>query len=150
MNNLIIRKAVGLDSKKILEIEQDSFGFDAFNLSQIKYLINKACSDFMVVLSNDDIVASIVLLKKSNSRGIRLYSLAVSANHRGKGVAQLLLNHTFSLAVSKKYEFITLEVRCDNITAITLYKKNGFCETKILKEYYKDASDALQMRKTIL
>ena len=39
---------------------------------------------------------------------------------------------------SEGCEFITLEVRQSNITAVNLYKKNGFKQVAIRKNYYNN------------
>ena len=48
------------------------------------------------------------------------------------------------IAVNKSKK-ITLEVKVDNIKAITLYQKLGFVTIKLLKAYYLDGKDGFKM-----
>jgi ribosomal-protein-alanine N-acetyltransferase len=46
-------------------------------------------------------------------------------------------------------EAVYLEVRVSNKEAISLYKKLGFEEVRIVKEYYRDGEDAYVMVKKL-
>lgn len=146
MNKLILRKAKTQDLGAMLEIEQESFGIDAFNESQIRYLINRANSECVVCQIENKIVASMILLRRKNSSVIRLYSIVVSNNFRGVGIANKLIDYARDFALNNEMKSIVLEVRIDNTLAINLYKKNGFLKTKILSQYYKDGCDGLRMQ----
>ena len=53
----------------------------------------------------------------------------------------------YLLSECKICENITLEVRKDNISAINLYKKYGFVEVAIRKNYYNGVDGILMIRK---
>lgn len=63
-------------------------------------------------------------------------NVAVYPEFRKKGVATALLNSVFSLAKQKKLSFVSLEVRESNNAAISLYKKMGFENVGIRKNFY--------------
>lgn len=67
----------------------------------------------------------------------RVYSLAVHPNARGRGIAQMLLQH--ALHVNAR---LRLEVRADNHGAIALYEKLGFTCKGVKKTFYPDGCDA--------
>lgn len=75
-------------------------------------------------------------------------NIAVHPEYRGIGTGSLLLEALVEIC---KIEFITsmtLEVRKSNLIAQNLYKKYGFIEEGIRKEYYADnKEDALIMWK---
>lgn len=146
MNKLILRKAKPQDLDSMLKIEQESFGIDAFNKSQIRYLVNRANSECLVCEIENKIVASMILLRRKNSSVLRLYSLVVSPGYRGLGIARVLLDNATKIAIDNNMNAIVLEVRIDNIPAIKLYEKNGYSKIKILPNYYKDGSNGLRMQ----
>ncbi|MBR6573053.1 MAG: ribosomal protein S18-alanine N-acetyltransferase [Clostridia bacterium] len=63
-------------------------------------------------------------------------NVAVTKEHRGKGVAKALMEKLFKIAEEKDLAFITLEVRESNLAAINLYKKLGFEKEGERKNFY--------------
>ena len=62
---------------------------------------------------------------------------------RNQKIASKLLEYLFN-----KYNFTcSLEVRCDNMSAINLYKKFGFEIVTVRKNYYQDIDGYLMYRK---
>jgi len=47
------------------------------------------------------------------------------------------------------FNTVVLEVRKSNLKAISLYKKFGFTEEKILSKFYPDGEDAIYMIKNL-
>lgn len=67
----------------------------------------------------------------------------VDTEYRKNNIASKLLEYLFD---NYKYS-CTLEVRCDNIPAINLYKKFSFEIVSTRKNYYKDIDAYLMLRK---
>ncbi len=66
----------------------------------------------------------------------------VLAEYRKQGIACKLLDYLFW-----KYNYsCSLEVRCDNVSAINLYKKYGFKIVSIRKNYYENIDGYLMIR----
>jgi len=57
---------------------------------------------------------------------INIHDIAVLSSHRGKGVAQKLLQKIDEIAVQRKCCKVTLEVLEGNVAAKTAYLKHGF------------------------
>jgi ribosomal-protein-alanine N-acetyltransferase len=75
-------------------------------------------------------------------------NVAVDPDHRGRGVATMLLERLFELTVDDARRGYTLEVRVSNATAIALYERLGFQARGIRRGYYTDnREDALIMWK---
>ena len=55
-----------------------------------------------------------------------LANIAVVSEHRRKSVAKHLLERIFSVVLSRRCEFILLEVRPSNTEALAFYEKYGF------------------------
>lgn len=74
-----------------------------------------------------------------------IVSVAVSRNHRLKGVGTDLISKAIKgMAEYGAREFF-LEVRKSNLAAITTYERLGFEVRRILKGYYRDGEDAYYM-----
>lgn len=75
-------------------------------------------------------------------------NVAVSPQHRKKGLAGALIKRIVEISHEKELAFITLEVRRSNIPAISLYEKHGFVKVGIRKNYYDlPKEDAILMTK---
>ncbi len=78
------------------------------------------------------------------SRELHLTNIAVAEDFRRRGVAQALLDELYEEARRVRAESITLEVRRSNEPAIALYRKNGFRQAGVRRNYYeKGHEDAL-------
>lgn len=76
--------------------------------------------------------------------------IAVKKDSRKKGAGNLLMGFMINSAVSNGAQLFFLEVREHNIPAIALYRKHGFIESGLRKEYYKDpVESAVLMSKCI-
>jgi ribosomal-protein-alanine N-acetyltransferase len=73
-------------------------------------------------------------------------NVAVDPEHRGRGIATMLLERLFELTADDARRGYTLEVRVSNATAIALYERLGFESRGIRRGYYTDnREDALIM-----
>lgn len=73
-------------------------------------------------------------------------TLAVDPDYRGIKIGQMILHHLLVMAVSKNMRWATLEVRQSNNIAQNLYKKYGFTQIGIRKNYYaEEKEDAIVM-----
>ena len=75
-------------------------------------------------------------------------NVAVDPEHRGRGVATMLLERLFDLTADDARRGYTLEVRVTNAKAIDLYERLGFRSRGLRRGYYTDnREDALIMWK---
>ncbi len=63
-------------------------------------------------------------------------NVAVSPEHRRQGIADMLLDELRLRAQAKRLSFLTLEVRQSNMPARDLYKKHGYTEVGLRRNYY--------------
>jgi len=78
-----------------------------------------------------------------------IVSVAVLHEHRNKGNGENLVSK--ALEAMREYgasEYV-LEVRVSNTSAVSLYKRLGFIDAKILKGYYSDGENAYLMTKQV-
>jgi ribosomal-protein-alanine N-acetyltransferase len=75
-------------------------------------------------------------------------NVATDPDHRGRGIATMLLERLFELTSDDARRGYTLEVRVSNTTAIALYERLGFEARGMRRGYYTDnREDALIMWK---
>ena len=146
---IVVRQAVITDLDRITDIENICFGEDRFSRKQFRYLIARSKGIFYVIEHEGNVIAYISLLSNVRTHNLRIYSVAVHPDARGKRLGQLLMDKTLEFARSHQLQKITLEVKVTNEAAIGLYQKNGFEHVHIISNYYADGSNAYYMCKTV-
>lgn len=140
---MIIRKATKEDLPQILEIEQDSFT-KPWTLDALLHEVQYADAHFEVAVIDDNVVGFCILRHLSVDGEI--INFAVKKEYRRCGVGDSLLKSLINYADENNLESIFLEVRQSNEPAINLYKKQGFFEIGIRKNYYdKPIENAITM-----
>ena len=135
---------------KLLAIEKQSFGKEAFTRQHIVYLMTDYNAIALAARVNDEIEGFVIAridMEKNLPVG-HILTLDVSPSHRRKGVAQKLLSETEALLKQKGVNECRLEVREDNVAAINLYQKLGYKKIGKLEKYYNDAH-GLYLKKTL-
>ena len=74
-----------------------------------------------------------------------LFDVAVAEEYQGKKLATKLMEHFFELCKENNVRTVFLEVNTNNNKALGLYKKFGFSQYAVRKNYYGD-SDAILMK----
>lgn len=79
-----------------------------------------------------------------------LLSIAVDNNFRRQNIATALLDKLFSLCFDQKITDIFLEVRQNNLSAISFYEKVGFEKISTRKNYYTDTNEDAYIYKKVV
>ncbi len=141
---MIIRDVNSSDIWQVLEIAKDSFSMPWSKESFITEYKNPQ-SIFKVAEFNDEIIGYIIAKKILDEAEI--LSIAVKQSFRRRGIAEALLKELISTLKKEAVKVCYLEVRISNFSAINLYKKAGFRECGIRKNYYiLPSEDALLMK----
>lgn len=106
-------------------------------------------------LRTDQIIGFHIISKIMDE--LHILNVAVAPNFQGKGFGHVLLNDIVDLAKGHDIAKIFLEVRASNRVAQSLYRKWGFEQISVRKNYYRlpkqGREDALvfvrQLRKTV-
>ena len=107
-----------------------------------KDLDNNPFGHYLVYLDSNNEIVGYLYYSDIYDRA-EINQIEVDVFHRNCGIASKLLEKMFS-SVQKS---ITLEVKKDNIPAISLYKKYDFEEIGIRKGYYQGIDGILMERK---
>ncbi|MBU87714.1 MAG: ribosomal protein S18-alanine N-acetyltransferase [Dehalococcoidia bacterium] len=74
---------------------------------------------------------------------VHVMMLAIKPDERRNGLGELLLIGALQEAIKRKARTVTLEVQSSNLSAQALYKKYGFIEVGVRKNYYSKNENAL-------
>ena len=145
MDNIIIEEMnlSHLESiKDILETDFDDF----WNYNVFKTELNNKNSKYIIAKINNEIVgfAGIEIIIDTAD----ITNVVVKKQFRGRSISSLLLQHIIELAKSNNCKTINLEVNCNNLVAINLYKKFNFKQVGLRKNYY-NGQDGLLFTKII-
>ncbi|MEM2924811.1 MAG: ribosomal protein S18-alanine N-acetyltransferase [Methanocellales archaeon] len=145
MQELYIRQFKLIDLERIYEIECASFEYPWAKADFAYYYLS--ADGFFVAVMNNFIVGFIVAEIPFPSTG-HILNLAVDPKYRRLGIGSSLVNHVTKWFKGKGVKKMWLEVRVSNIGARAFYKKLGFKEERILRNYYY-TEDAILMVKEI-
>lgn len=138
---VVIREARPEDLFYIVEIEEKTFGLDAFGFNYLFYLFEH-CRDFFLIADYKGVLVGYVVSCLESSDELHVHSIAVVDWFRGRGVGRKLMEETIRVARARGIKRVRLEVKTENTAAITLYEKLGFERKNVLRNYYADGSDA--------
>ncbi|MCB0278590.1 MAG: ribosomal protein S18-alanine N-acetyltransferase [Calditrichaeota bacterium] len=136
----MIRPAKQTDLDTILRIHRENFE-RPWTDEQLIAELKQSNRRFFVAESDARIQG--YLIASILSGEAELLSIAVEKSYQRQGIASELLN---ALLVSIQSATLFLEVSRLNEAAISFYRKHGFQEIAIRRNYYQDKSDALIMR----
>ncbi len=135
---------------RLYEIEMECFEKEAFTKQQIAYLLNDYNSISLVAKENEKIIGFIIgriHVERKSFIG-HILTIDVSPTHRRKGIAVKLLQEIERIFKEKSVKVCHLEVREDNIAALSLYQKSGYKKIGRLRNYYGNAH-GIYLRKTL-
>lgn len=145
---MLIREMTECDLAQVVQLEKELFAIP-WSLKDFMYEVkNNPFSQCYVMIEEEKVIAYIVYWIAYEKAEIA--TIGVSSSYQRQGIASQLLEKCIEEAEIKECENITLEVRQSNTKAIGLYKKYGFEEKAIRKNYYQDNhEDAYLMEKRI-
>ena len=133
------------DIEAVAEIENKSFSMP-WSKEGFRSSLLRDDSEFLIAKINDKVVGYCGYYFAADEAEIT--NIAVDSEYRNKGIAYQIMYSVFEKCISRNTRSMYLEVRKSNIYAIMLYKKSGFIESGIRKNFYsKPKEDALVMIK---
>ena len=112
-------------------------------------VLRRPASLTYVVAEEGSVVVGYAALKIVDETG-EIHTVAVSADHQGKGVATAMLRELISDIAARASRTAVLYTRADNARARSLYLRTGFRETGVLPGYYQPSgTDAVVMQLSI-
>ena len=120
---------------QLANLEKECFGKDAWSINALIGEFNNKFSHFFAYTVDDAIVgyACVRIMYEE----AQICNVAVLPNHRRKGIATQLLQKVAAFATEQGCERAELEVNVMNTPAVELYRKNGYKEEGIRKNFYR-------------
>ncbi len=103
----------------------------------IEDIINKKNQHKVFAVFRDEKVAGFLILSTVLDES-EILEVAVSENMRRCGLGSELMEEVFGWCAKNEISQIFLEVRESNFPALAYYKKYGFAENGLRKNYYRD------------
>lgn len=132
------------DIDQIVKIEEECFTVPWSRVSFENELRINSFARYIVIEDGEKIIGycgSWVILDEAH-----ITNIAILPEYRGRKLGETLLKKVMEIARQEGAKRMTLEVRVSNHVAISLYRKLGFREGGIRKNYYTDnQEDALIM-----
>ena len=144
---MIVRSMAVNDLDEIVKIEKDLYKVP-WNEKQYKYELEENEFSYLFVLEHEETIVGYygfwILFEDCD-----ITKVSIRREFQGMKLSNVLMEDCFNRVKSLGCNKINLEVRVDNIKAINLYKKHGFKDIYIRKDYYAKGEDALILSKTI-
>lgn len=141
---LVIRPMQAADLEQVLAIDQSSFALP-WPASAYRFELNENPSSQLWVAETQPaeglptiVGMSVVWLILDEAH---IATLAVHPDHRGRGIAQSLMQATLAGAIRRGCTQATLEVREGNLPAQRLYHRFGFQLVGTRPRYYRDNNE---------
>lgn len=144
-----VRRATINDLDAIVALENAAFRSDRVSRRQWQRHLESLSAEVLVAIRERHLVGVAMLLFHRGHHIVRLYSLAVAAGQRGRGIGERLLHAAELAAARREGRALRLEVRTDNVAAQRLYERNGYLGIGGKRGFYEDGADALRYEKTL-
>lgn len=142
---MIVRKMTEQDVPSIAQLEKACFS-DPWSEKSIASELSNPLSSWFVAADDEDVLGYVG--SQSVLDGADMMNIAVSHHARRQGVAVALINALIGELKTRGVKFLMLEVRQSNAPAISLYKKLGFSQVGVRRNYYRNPKEnALILRK---
>jgi len=146
-----IRRAKTSDLETLRSIEKECFTTEAFTRKQLYHLLENPRGISLVAQIDDEIAGFLVGLIYSygKTRTGHVYTVDVAVKHRRKGVGLRLLREFEERLVENRVGICYLEARSGNLAALELYRKQGYTEVHVLKNFYSKGVDGIRLVKKL-
>jgi len=142
-----IRKAEPKDLPQMVQIESLCFPDDtAFPPGMFAYLIRYAVA--IVACEPEDQILGFIIGYNSGNAGA-VYTLDVHTGYRRRGIGKELLLSLEKRLAMMGARAIRLEASLEKPEAIELYRKAGYREREIIRNYYGQGCHAVRMWKSL-
>ena len=142
-----IRNATYNDLPRVFEIERLSFA-QPWSLNSFRRELSLSFSRLMLAVAGTDPGERVIagyLCRWLVAGEYHVLNVAVHPDFRQRGIGEALMAEAVAEARARKAQLMILEVRRSNLEARKLYRKFGFEERRLRRNYYGPGEDALVM-----
>jgi ribosomal-protein-alanine N-acetyltransferase len=127
------------DIEAVVAIEEEAFATPWTAEIFQHELTGNDYAHYIVAQHNDDVIGHVGMWLVMDE--CHITNVAVREHMRGNGIGEALMLKAIALCKEKDVRLMTLEVRMSNDTAQALYRKLGFKDGGIRKNYYTDNNE---------
>lgn len=144
-----IRDALKSDIQALLNIENDVFHTEAWShdVFESEFALLGTTRVYKVIEQNQVIIGYFGLAIVDGI--IDITTIAVQSEYQYHGFGTVMMNEIMEIANQYKARKVMLEVKPENVAAISLYQKYGFEVIGLRRNYYGPSKDALTMQKVV-
>jgi len=145
-----VRRFRAADLERILGIEREGFGSDAYDRKLFAEYAH-TCGDLFLVAERSRKICGYALtcMRAGRLPSAELVSLAVDPAARRTGAAKTLLDSTLRRLRRRRVGRWSLTVKVTNEPARAFYEKYGFTKMRVVRGYYEDGRDGVRMVKEV-
>ena len=143
------RNAQVFDLPIFVSLDKELFPYSPWTTGQYKEEFSSPTRHFVVALDEAQSIIGYAGVFAPGATEADILTVGVVPDHRGKGIAKALMALITDWAKAQGSTAMMLEVKTDNIEAISLYKSLGYLELNIRKNYFGAGLDAQVMRKEL-
>ena len=144
-----VRRVLARDLDRIQEIEDASFGKDAYDRKLFAEYHRKCGGLFLVAVRRRRICGYAITCTSSVASAGEVISIAVDPVVRQSGAASALMTSTLRRLCRRGIARLTLMVKVTNRPARRFYEKWGFRKLRRVPKYYEDGRDGILMRRGV-
>lgn len=133
---ILYREMIEQDIPSVVGIEEEAFATPWTEEIFEHEMNGNAYAHYIVAVENEEVIGHCgmwVVLDECH-----ITNVAVRKRLRGHGIGEKLMSEAIKLCKEMNVKLMTLEVRVSNHTAQSLYRKLGFQDGGIRKNYYTD------------
>ena len=146
---ITLRAATLNDLDAICRLESGFPKVDQLSRRSWRRFLSSNASAIVAQRDEQDIQACGLVLYRKGSKRSRLYSLIVSPDARGQGLARHVLRSLEAESIARNCTHLRLEVRATNAPAISLYEQAGYALRGEKSAFYGDGVTALVYEKAM-
>lgn len=146
---LKIVEATREDVGTLSAIEKLIFQYDVISPRQMLYLLKSATATIVKAEVDSNIVGYMVLLRRKNSKVLRIYSIGILAALSRLGIGLEFLRYAEQCSRDFGCNRLQIEVHTLNKIALMFFFSAGFCLYGRKSNYYTDGAMALLLRKWV-
>lgn len=144
-----MRDVIKADLEALLAIEEDLFQSEAWSkdVFESEFALLGVSRIYKVLENEGEIVGYFGLAIIDGV--VDITTIAVTSQHQRQGVGAMMMNEILEISKQHGAHKIMLEVKPENLAAITLYQKFGFAVIGLRRNYYGPSKDALTMQRLV-
>jgi ribosomal-protein-alanine N-acetyltransferase len=143
------RDANSMDIPVLVSLDKELFPYSPWSSGQYREEISAPTRRFIVAVDEGLSVVGYAGVFAPGGAEADILTVGVIAQHRGQGIARQLMADITKWAIAQGSIAMMLEVKTDNVAAISLYESLGYSKLNIRKDYFGSGLDALVMRKEL-